>query len=126
LVVELPVALVVPSEGKSVAGLGDISALFQGEFGRHNIVKQIAGLRVFFPTGSHTQTGGNLLIFDPQYQTDFSISKYIIHSFLIEYYHSVIELHNAANFRVLALEPIIAIKQLGPKKIGLSARSYLE
>lgn len=126
LIVEVPVALVVPSEGKSVAGLGDISARFQGEIGEHNLVRQIPGLRVFFPTGSHPQTGGNLMILNPSYQAEVTVAKYTAPSLLIDYYHSIIELNHAADFRVLALEPIVAIKQLGPEKVGISARMQLE
>jgi hypothetical protein len=126
IAVEAPVVLVVPIQGKSVAGLGDVNVLFQAAFREANITRQFLGLRVFFPTGSHPQTGGDLMTLNPRYQIDFINNKYIIPSFPIEYYFSVIQGDDAEKLRVLALKPLLAVKQIGPKKIGFSGSVQFE
>lgn len=128
MVVEVPVVLVVPSEGKSVAGLGEITTLFQIAITEHKTLKQTAGLGVYYPTISHAQLTippGNRLTLNPRYQIDYIGNKYIVPSLPIEYRHSVIEIDEARKVRILSLEPIIAIKQLAPKKVGLSGSIQL-
>lgn len=124
--IEVPLALVVPPKGKSIAGLGDIALLFQGEVTQKVGFKQLAGLRVYLPTGTNALLGGNLMTLDPQYQLSFTRYKYVIPTFLIEYYHSVIEQSKSPKLRILALEPFITFPFLGPSRYGLSGSALLE
>jgi hypothetical protein len=126
LQLEAPFGLVTPSEGKSVAGLGDVNFLFQGAVTHNKLWKQIAGLGVYLPTGSHKQLGGDLTTINPRYQIDYIGYKYVIPCFITRYYHSVIEQNGAHELRILTIDPFITIPQIAPHSVGLSASIELE
>jgi hypothetical protein len=126
LQLEVPFGLVTPPEGKGIAGLGDVNFLFQGAVTHNNLWKQIAGLGVYLPTGSHKQLGGDLTTINPRYQIDYIGFKYVIPCFVTRYFHSVIEQNGAQKIRVLTIDPFITIPQIAPLSVGLSASIELE
>ena len=126
LQLEVPFALVVSSVAKSVAGLGDVNILFQGAVTHNKLWKQIAGLGIYLPTGSHVLLGGNLTTINPRYQIDYIGYKYAFPCFLTRYFHSVFEEKDAPRIRVLTLEPFVTFPQIASESIGLSASLELE
>lgn len=126
----VPFDLAVPSEGKSVAGLGDINTQFQFKVKQRFLldVQQLLGLNLFLPTGSHTQTGGDLMTLNPKYQISFLAHHYIyiVPNFSIDYFHSVIELDDAKNLRALNLSPSISLPHIFPENIGLNGTITLD
>lgn len=124
--VEVPYVLAVPSEGESSAGFGSISTLFQGAIEYKKSVQQIVGMRIFYPTGSHLSTGGDLMALNPQYHLSFIENKNFIPTSFIEYYHSVINWGGAKEIRLLALRPYITFPRLAPSRFGFSGSVELE
>lgn len=125
---EVPFALIVPEVGKSVAGLGDVSIQGQAEIMEANFVQQIFGLRLFLPTGSHTQTGGDLTTLVPKYQITLLTHHwlYIVPSFYVEYAHSIIEQDDAKKLRVVRLKSSLSFPHIFPEIIKLSGGTFLE
>jgi hypothetical protein len=127
---EVPFALVVPVEGKSVAGLGNISLLVQGKVQQRVFfnIQQLLGLNIVLPTGSHRQTGSGLMILNPKYQITFLTHHwlFIVPNITVNYIHSVIEPKDAKNVRVLTLSPFVSLPHILPENIGLSGTLTLE
>jgi hypothetical protein len=128
--VEVPFALVVPEEGKSVFGLGNISLLVQGKVQQRIFfnIQQLLGLNIALPTGSHPQTGSGLMILNPKYQITFLTHHwlFVVPNITVNYNHSVIEPKDAKNVRVLTLSPFVSFPHLLPENIGLSGTLTLE
>jgi hypothetical protein len=126
LQLDVPVGLVAPVEGRNVAGLGDVYIQFQGAASEKKLWKQIAGIGVYLPTGTHTLLGGDLTTISPRYQVDYIGNEYLIPCFLMRYFHSVIEQDGAHELRVLRLEPFITFPRIAPHFVDLSASVELE